>query len=62
VQYPTGYSVSYAQSVSLIAGETYTASVSLIITGTDPKGVYSLTVAAADGNGTSSATATVTVS
>jgi hypothetical protein len=64
VQYPTGYSVSYAQSLSLSAGETYAASVSLTITGTDPKGVYSLTVKAADANpiGPSSATAMVTVS
>jgi len=62
VRYPTGYSVSYAQSLSLSAGETYAASVSLTITGTDPKGVYSLTVEAADAKGASSATATVTVS
>jgi hypothetical protein len=64
VQYPTGYSVSYTQSLSLSALETYAASVSLTITGTDPKGVYSLTVTAGDANpiGPSSATATVTVS
>jgi hypothetical protein len=58
---PNGALYSKTTGLMLSAGETYSASDSLVVSASVPAGVYTITVSARGTNGTSSASASITV-
>ena len=61
LQYPDGQTVTRSQKLTLAPGQTDADSFTYTVVSSFPRGTYDLTVSARDANGTSSATASITL-